>query len=148
MPMRPMTPPARALAPADRRVLVGAGLGMLAVAALAAALLLWGLARFISAANFPGARLVADHSAFWPGRYPVVRRNSSYLTPAPFSEVYTWYSLTFELGPERYGLGSCNMMADSDTWLRLVDTDTSVTVCDTPAGRMVFVSRSVALRLR
>ena len=78
----------------------------------------------------------------------MLRRDTTYVSSAPFNEVYTWYSLTYQLGPEQHGQGRCILMASSRTRLRLVDEDIGVTVCDTPQGRLILVTRSMALRLR
>jgi hypothetical protein len=104
--------------------------------------------RWYAGAEFPGAIMTSDRSVFYPGTHPVLRRDTTYITSAPFNEVYTWYSITYELGPEQYGQGTCILMARSRSRLGVVDEDIGVTVCDTPSGRTILVTRSIALRVR
>ena len=99
------------------------------------------------AGNFPGATLVADHTIYKGVPHIFMRRDTSYRTTDPFPNVYNWYSSAFDLGPETRAQSSCILMAKATTWLA-IERQTSVMVCDTPSGRMVFVMRSVGLRLR
>jgi len=131
----------------DRRWLVFVGLALLALAALALGASVLALYRWYLPPEFPGAIVTSDRNAVLPGNAPVIRRDTSYRTNAPFNEVYRWYSLAFELGPEQYGQGTCIAMARSRTVLGLVDSDVGVTVCDTPNGQTITVSRSLVLRL-
>ena len=132
----------------DRRWLLTIGLMLLAAAGLVLAGGAWALFRWYVPAEFPGATLTSDSSLFRPGANPSLRRDTSYRSSAPFNEVYKWYSLTFQLGPEQYGTGSCIQMNRSSTVLRVFDVDVGVSVCDTPFGQKILVSRSLTLRLR
>jgi hypothetical protein len=104
--------------------------------------------RFRNAADYPGAVFMGEHNLykFWP--HPVIRRDTSYLTAAPFREVYHFYSVDFNLGPEQHALGPCISMANSTTAVWIIENDMAVTLCDTPSGRMIFVMRAVSLRRR
>ncbi len=133
----------------------GSGVKLFWGAMLAAALIalvalgggVWLLARFQNAADYPGAARMAGQNIYsvWP--YPTVRRDTSYLTGAPFPDVYNFYSSGFSLGPELYAESNCIQMARNYTELYVVERSMSVTLCDTPKGRMIFVMRSMTLRL-
>ena len=104
--------------------------------------------RFQNAADYPGAVFLGGHNLykFWP--HPVIRRDTSYLTSAPFGEVYNFYSNGFDLGPEQHALSQCILMANSTTTVWIIENEMAVTLCDTPSGRMIFVMRAVSLRRR
>lgn len=131
----------------DRRWIAVAGITLLIVTALALGAGVFALYRWYQPPEFPGAVRTSDRNAVLPGYSPVIRRDTAYHSDAPFNEVYRWYSLTFQLGPEQYGHGTCIAMARSRTVLGLLDSDVGVTVCDTPGGQTIIVSRSLVLRL-
>jgi hypothetical protein len=108
----------------------------------------YGVARFRAAGDYPGSVLVSDHSLYHGAPRLSVRRDTVYRTSDPFPRVYNYYSNGFDLGPEQRAQSSCILMADAVTHFRLVATAMSVTLCDTPSGRMIFVMRSVGLRFR
>lgn len=125
------------------------GLATLLCVALAlggTAFALW-LVQYARAADYPGATLVGDQTIYKYVPHIVMRRDSSYRTTDPFPEVYNWYSNQFSLGPETWAQSACIQMAKATTWA-VIERQTSVMVCDTSNGRMVFVMRSVGLRLR
>jgi hypothetical protein len=132
----------------DRRWLIILGLALLVTAALAVAGGAGALYRWYAPQEFPGSTMTSDSSFVRPGTYPSLRRDTSYQSSAPFNEVYKWYSITFGLGPEQYGTGACILMAHSNTVLRVFENDVGVTVCDTPFGQKILVSRSLTLRVR
>ena len=132
----------------ERRFVAGCGVLALALAALLLAGGLWALLRWYSPPEFAGAVLTSERSHIYPGRYPVLRRDTTYVSQAPFSQVYTWYSSTFELGPETHGQGQCILLARARTRLRIFEEETGITLCDTPTGRMILVSRYLTLRVR
>lgn len=110
---------------------------------LAAGALAW---RALREADYPGALLVSAKTGFkvWPTLQ--VRRSTSYQTADSFSAVYVWYSARFALGPEKYALGSCNQMLSTSDLLWVFEVQMSVSVCDTPTGRMMWVDRTLTLR--
>jgi hypothetical protein len=131
----------------NERLLWG-GLLAATLAALAGLLTLgYLLARYQAAADYPGAALMAGQNIYnvWPN--PTVRRDSSYHTNDPFPTVYNYYSVGFKLGPEDYAESNCIQMANNFTDLYIIERHMSVMVCDTPSGRLIFVMRSVTLRL-
>ncbi len=124
--------------------LIAAGVA-LALTGLALVRFVWD---FRNAADYPGAVFLGEHNLykFWP--HPVIRRDTSYLTSAPFGEVYNFYSNGFNLGPEQHALSQCILMANSTTAVWIIENEMAVTLCDTPSGRMIFVMRAVSLRRR
>jgi hypothetical protein len=93
-------------------------------------------------AAFPGATLTESDTLVRYVPNFAVRRSSAYRTDAPFTEVYNWYSQRFSLGPEAHAQGGCILMARSFTSFWVVREQITVTVCGTPNGQMMFVSRS------
>src|SRR5262245_49301711 len=130
------------------RTLLRAGL-LVAALVLLATLLSVGyvVVRFRDAADYPGATRIAGNNLyrFWP--HLSVRRDTTYRTSDPFPAVYNWYSSGFKLGPEAYALSNCIQMARSFTDFYVIERQMSVMVCDTPGARMMFVMRTLSLRL-
>ena len=132
----------------ERRWLLTIGLAGLAVLGLTIGAGAFALFRWYVPLEFPGARLTSDSSHFGPGAAPSLRRDTSYESSAPFNEIYKWYSINFQLGPEKYGMGACILMASSQTVLGVFESDVGVTLCDTPVGQKILVSRTLTLRWR
>lgn len=120
--------------------------GLAGVVALILALILGlGVFHYLRAGDYPGAMQMADHFVYRFTPNPTVRRESSYRTTDPFPQVYNWYSNGFALGPEQHAQSACILMANSQTQFLLINTQMTVTVCETLTGRMMFVMRSVTL---
>ena len=123
--------------------------GGLLVASLALLVALAGIGllaqRFRTAADYPGATLVSreDTVKVWPNL--TLRHNSSYQTADPFIDVYKWYSIRFALGPEVYGLSNCIQMVKGSTQFYVFDQVTSVMVCDSRTGRLIYVTRTLVV---
>jgi hypothetical protein len=96
------------------------------------------------AARYPGAARISSHANYksLPREF---RWDDAYRTADPFPAVYNWYSNGFNLGPERRANGSCILLEGLTSRLAL-ERYMGVMLCDTPRGRMIFVSRSVSLR--
>jgi hypothetical protein len=124
--------------------------GLAITAWVAATLVALGLILFVNwyrqSADYPGALLRADHTIYNFSPQLNIRRDTSYRSADKFNKIYNWYSNGFELGPEARAQSSCILMAKTFTDLGVIERQMSVTLCDTPNGRMIFVMRSVALR--
>ena len=131
----------------DRRWLWG--LLLLAGGALTLLLLgaVWFVARYQDSADYPGAARMAGQNIYKFSPNLTIRRDTAYRTADPFPTVYNFYSAGFALGPESYAQSNCIQMADAVTELRVFQRTMSVTVCDTRSGRLIFVMRSLSLRL-
>jgi hypothetical protein len=134
--------------PFDRRWLEGLLALAIIIASAALAAAATAALRWYAGEQFPGSIMTSDHTLVRTGFITVIRRDASFESSAPFNEVYKWYSLAYQLGPAQYGQGTCIVMARSRTFLRVIDTDVGIMVCDTPHGRSSIVSRSLSLRLR
>jgi len=99
-----------------------------------------------AATEYPGATRMADQNLFHYTPNFAWRRTATYRTPDPFPKVYNWYSRRFALGPEAFAQSNCILMVKSATVGWRVEEQTSVTVCNTPNDRMVFVMRSFYFR--
>jgi hypothetical protein len=104
--------------------------------------------RYRDAADYPGATFMGANMLYKFSPHVVIRRDTSYQTSAPFSDIYHFYSAGFDLGPEQHAQGACILMANATTTAWVIETEMAVTLCDTPEGRMIFVMRTVSLRWR
>lgn len=120
---------------------------LLALLATMAAVLAGGalVFRFFREVDYPGAVQVSDHGIYRLTPYLTLRRNASYRTVDPFVDVYAFYSRGFALGPEAHAQSNCILMARRTTAFYVLNLQMTVTLCDTAAGRMVYVMRSLAL---
>lgn len=125
--------------------MIGLGLAASILLMLIASAVVLLVVEYREAADYPGGLLVADHNLYRLIPRPAVRRDTSYRTSDEFPIVYNWYSSHLELGPEVRAQSACILMDRGSEWL-IFQRHTSVTVCDTPNGRMVFVMRSVTIR--
>jgi hypothetical protein len=125
-----------------RRVIVGV---------LVLMVVLWGGAALIlhiaqTSIQYPGSiQSQASTSTRFYNTF-TIRRDAVYRSTDPFSKVYSWYSVGFELGPERHANGTCILMARTRPLFPRVDQNMSVMLCDTPNDRMAFVTRSFIVR--
>ena len=134
---------------AERRILLGiVALGLLAALAVPVGLTIVRLLRAEVTVAYPGATLTSEHRleqwlpSFW------LRRDSAYRTSASFLDVHRYYSVDIGLGPEQSATSGCVVMARSDLTAHLLAEAMPVTLCDTPDGRLIYVMRSIAVRLR
>ena len=125
------------------------GLLLLAGSGLVVLLLggVWLAARYQDAADYPGSARVAGQNIYKFSPNLTIRRDTAYRTSDPFPAVYNWYSNGFQLGPESYAQSNCIQMTDSVTQLGVLQRQMSVMLCDTRGGRLIFVMRSLSLRL-
>jgi hypothetical protein len=120
-------------------IVIAGALAAFAVASLP------GIIHFWRAADYPGAARISDHSKLSLGNLSF-RRDTSYRTRDSFPRVYNWYSTGQALGPEQQAQSNCILMERSYTVIFVLERYMGVTLCDTPSGRMIFVTRTVALR--
>ncbi len=94
-------------------------------------------------ARYPDAMYVSDH-ANYAGLPRQFRWDNAYRTTASFPEVYNWYSTTFDLGAENRANGRCIILEGThDNFL--TSRTTTVSLCNTPEGQLIFVSRTTRL---
>lgn len=94
--------------------------------------------------QYPGSLPVASHSNY--SDFPISYKwDDTYLTEAPFREVYNWYSVTFDMGAEARATGNC-IWLESQRRQWAVQRHLGVFLCDTPNGRMIFVSHTTDYR--
>ncbi|MFQ5400582.1 MAG: hypothetical protein ACE5E7_13415 [Anaerolineae bacterium] len=96
------------------------------------------------ATRYPGSIPVASHSNY-SGLPNGFRWDDTYRTTDNFTDVYNWYSITFDLGAEARALGRCLLLEGTNEQYSLLRS-ISVFVCNTPGGQMIFVSRSTSLK--
>jgi len=120
--------------------------GWLAISLAALALILF-VNWYQQSAVYPGSLVMgSDHTIYKLSPVPTVRQDSAYRSTDAFGKVYNFYSSGFELGPESYAQSTCILMAHSFTDFWVIRRQMTVTLCDTPQDRMIFVMRSLELR--
>lgn len=128
----------------NRKILAGCGILALVAITAVIALTAFFIAQDRESARYPDSKSITEHDNYsgLPFQY---KWDNTYHTTDPFPAVYNWYSTGFDLGPEMRAMSSCILMEGSEK--RLAATRyMSVLLCDTPTGRMIYVSRSTSLR--
>lgn len=126
-----------------RRRLLALGAALMLIALVAACAV--GASEGYLAADYPGAQRIGSDTMLRSTTGLAVKRTSVYRSSDPFSAIYNWYSQRFDLGPEAHAQGGCILMGRSFTTLWVVKEQITVTLCGTPNGQMMFVSRSSVL---
>ena len=127
------------------RTLLGVGIVVSVAAALFVMAAVPTILRVWRAADYPGAARLSDHNNVKLGSLDF-RRDTTYRTGDPFPRVYNWYSSGHNLGPEARAQSNCILIERVYHELYVVERYMGVTMCDTPAGRMIYVTRTIALR--
>jgi hypothetical protein len=95
--------------------------------------------------HYPGATHISSNNNY--RRLPQrLSRVDFYHTEDPFTQVYNWYSTGFDLGPEARANGRCIDLEGRQSRL-LLEQHISVTLCNTPTGQTIHVTRYNSLRL-
>lgn len=94
-------------------------------------------------ARYPGSIPLSSHSNYkgLPFEY---RWDNSYRTTSNFTDVYNWYSITFDLGAEARANGECILLEGTNARL-VFSRHISVFLCDTDFGQMIYVTRHTTL---
>lgn len=125
-----------------RGAVIGGLLGVLGVLLLVG---VWQARGYASNFAYPDATPVSAHNRVRWVPLPTVRQDAAFRTTDPFPKVYNWYSTGFELGPESRAMSTCILLEETHRRMLLLE-HMSVTLCDTPNDRMVFVERTLSLR--
>jgi hypothetical protein len=128
----------------NRKILAGCGVFVLLTVAVIIAFVAFIISQDRESARYPDAEPITRHENYTglPFNY---KWDDSYRTNDPFPAVYNWYSTGFHLGPEMRANGRCIVLEGSEK--RLTATRyMNVLLCDTPDGRMIYVSRSTSFR--
>jgi hypothetical protein len=96
------------------------------------------------ATKYPGSIPIASHSNYsgLPSRF---RWDDTYRTTDNFTDVYNWYSVTFELGAESRANGRCLLLEGVQDQI-LLQRSMTVFLCNTPGGQTIFVSRFITIQ--
>lgn len=128
----------------NRKIVAGCGffliLAIVAVISFTAFL----ISQDRQAARYPDAEPITQHDNYsgLPFNY---KWDNAYRTTDPFPAVYNWYSTGFDLGVESRANGRCIYLEGSQKKLAATRY-TSVMLCDTPNGRLIYVSRSTSFK--
>ncbi|MDJ0752032.1 MAG: hypothetical protein QNJ45_00825 [Ardenticatenaceae bacterium] len=96
------------------------------------------------AAVYPNSSVITSNSKY---RLPSsFRWDDAYSTTDDFRDVFTWYSITFDLGPETAANGGCAMTEEIATLLFVFDRYTGVMICEMGDERLIYVNRTTYLR--
>jgi hypothetical protein len=126
----------------NQSLLAGCGLiTLIGVIALAGFLTLL-FVRDRESARYPGSVPISSHSNYkgLPFEY---RWDNSYRTTDKFTDVYNWYSVTFDLGAESRANGACILLEGSNSQFTF-SRHFSVFLCSTHFGQMIYVTRSTS----
>lgn len=97
-------------------------------------------------ARYPGSTPISNHSNY-KGLPFEFRWDDSYHTSDNFVDVYSWYSITFDLGSESRALEKCILLEGTDSAF-VTRRSFSVLLCNTPSGQMIYVTRTTSLKAR
>jgi hypothetical protein len=123
---------------------VGCAVVLLAVLALAAVVIV-AIGRDRNVAHYPGALPLTHHSNY-SGLPFQFRWDNSYFTTDNFTDVYNWYSVTFDLGAEARAIERCILLEGPADQI-VIERYLSVLLCNTAEGQHIYVTRSTRLKL-
>jgi hypothetical protein len=128
----------------NQKIATGCGFLLLLGLVVLAGFLLSALQREQRTAHYPGATHITSHNNY--RRLPHhLSRVDFYHTEDNFTQVYNWYSTGFNLGPEARANGRCIDLEGRQSHF-LTDQSISVTLCNTPTGQTIQVTRYNSLR--
>lgn len=96
------------------------------------------------AAHYPGARFITSHSNY-SGFPRQIRWDNSYFTTDNFTDVYNWYSTTFDLGAESRAIERCILLEGPNDQF-IVERYLSVLLCNAPEGQFIYVTRTTRVK--
>ena len=96
------------------------------------------------AGRYPGSVPIASHNNYsgLPSRF---RWDDTYRTTDNITDVYNWYSSTFDLGAESRANGRCFLLEGTQKQIFLQRSIT-VFLCNAQDGQTIFVSRFTAIQ--
>ena len=128
----------------NQRFLTGCALFILLALLGVGTLLIISFQKSRQLTQYPDSLLIASHSNY--SDFPISYKwDDTYLTNAPFKDVYNWYSITFDMGAEARATGEC-IWLESQQKHWPVQRQLGVFLCNTPNGRMIFVSQTTNYR--
>ena len=95
--------------------------------------------------HYPGARLLTSHSNY-SGLPNQFRWDNSYFTTDVFTNVYNWYSVTFDLGAESRAIERCILLEGPADQL-VLERVYSILLCNAPEGQYIYATRTTRLKL-
>lgn len=129
----------------NQRVVAGCILTTLLASFVLGAALIWIVDRDRNEAHYPGATFITGHSNY-SGLPRQFRWDNSYFTTDSFTEVYNWYSVTFDLGAEARAIERCILLEGPVQHL-LRQRHFSVLLCNAPEGQYIYITRTTRLGL-
>lgn len=127
------------------KVLVGCAAVLLLAIFAAAAVGIVAVGRDRNLAHYPGALPLTHHSNYTGLPYQF-RWDNSYFTTDNFTNVYNWYSVTFDLGAEARAIERCILLEGPNDQI-VIERYLSVLLCNTPEGQHIYVTRSTRLKI-
>lgn len=127
---------------------ITAGCGLISFVSIIAltGFLVLTFARDRQAARYPGSIPLSNHSNYTGLPYEY-RWDNSYRSSENFTDIYNWYSVTFDLGAEARAIGECTLLEGASDQL-VFRRHISVSLCGTDFGQMIYVTRSTTLLSR
>ena len=127
----------------NQTIVAGCGLFIFAGIIVVVGLLILMFAHDRQSARYPGSIPLSNHSNYSGLPYEY-RWDNSYRSSANFTDIYNWYSITFNLGAETRAMGKCTILEGSNAQLAF-NRHISISLCGTDFGQLIYVTRSTTL---
>jgi len=128
----------------NAKIMWGCSFFLLAALLAGAAVAIVALGRDRNIVHYPGASVVTNHSNY-RGFPRQIRWDNSYFTTDNFTDVYQWYSTTFDLGAEARAIERCILLEGSNDQFIIV-RHLSILLCNTPEGQLIYATRTTRLK--
>lgn len=128
----------------NSKLLWGCSFCLVIVLLVGAAAIVVALDRDRNIVHYPGAVAVTKHSNY-RGLPRQIRWDNSYVTTDNFTDVYHWYSTTFDMGAEARAIERC-ILLESSTGRYVIVRQLSVLLCNTPEGQFIYTTRTTRLK--
>ncbi|MEM7800185.1 MAG: hypothetical protein AAF633_13410 [Chloroflexota bacterium] len=93
-------------------------------------------------AAYPNSRTVSQHSRYkFPRHY---RWDDTFVTTDKIDQVFRWYSVTFDTGPESEANGGCSLI-EGDQEGFYYKRYAGIMICEMGHERMIFINRTTEL---
>jgi hypothetical protein len=126
------------------KVWVGLGLFLLLLVGIAGISIAIFLRQDRQSLQYPGAVPLSNHVM---RSFPttIAREDISYRSHDDFPTVTHWYAKKMDNSWEFAASGGCSHVSGNDDFL-FIERSLTVTVCETPNGRMIFVRRTTSIQ--
>lgn len=129
----------------NHNVLYGCAAMLLTAIFLSGIVAVAAIGRDRNVAHYPDSLPITAHSNY-SGLPFQFRWDNSYFTTDNFTDVYNWYSVTFDLGAEARAIERCILLEGPNDQI-IIERYLSILLCNTPEGQHIYVTRSTRLKI-